>query len=79
MENNIFTVKLIDVILPWNKGKELPSGIFLVLTHVEQNLSKVFAANKKISFETEHAKLILYNLLCAVNFLHTANVMHRDI
>lgn len=22
---------------------------------------------------------ILYNLLCALNFLHTANIMHRDI
>ena len=22
---------------------------------------------------------ILYNLLCAVNFMHSANVMHRDI
>lgn len=27
----------------------------------------------------EHAKIILYNLLCAVNFLHTANVIHRDL
>lgn len=23
--------------------------------------------------------VILYNSLCALNFLHTANVMHRDI
>jgi len=23
--------------------------------------------------------IIMYNLLCAMNFLHTANVMHRDL
>jgi len=22
---------------------------------------------------------ILYNMLCALNFLHSANIMHRDI
>lgn len=26
----------------------------------------------------EHIKLILYNLLCAVKFCHSANVVHRD-
>jgi serine/threonine protein kinase len=27
----------------------------------------------------EHAKIIVYNLLCAVNYLHSANVIHRDL
>lgn len=27
----------------------------------------------------EHAKIIFYNLLCAVNYLHSANVIHRDL
>lgn len=31
------------------------------------------------NFGDEHAKILLYNMLCAVNFLHSANVMHRDI
>lgn len=34
MENNIFTVKLLDIVLPWVKGKPMPSGIFLIMSHV---------------------------------------------
>ena len=26
----------------------------------------------------EHIKLILYNLLCAVKYVHSANLVHRD-
>ena len=34
MDNNIFTIKLLDVVLPWVKNKKLPSGIFIVTTLV---------------------------------------------
>ena len=27
----------------------------------------------------QHIKVILYNMLCAVNFLHSAKIMHRDL
>ena len=27
----------------------------------------------------EHLKLVIYNLLCAVKYCHSANVLHRDI
>lgn len=80
MEDNIFTVKLLDVIMPEESSKdEEPQGIFLVMSHVNQDLAQIFNDNKNISFDMEHAKIILYNLLCAVNFLHTANVLHRDL
>lgn len=26
-----------------------------------------------------HVKIIIYNLLCSLNFIHTAGLMHRDI
>lgn len=29
--------------------------------------------------DEKHVKVILYNLLCAMNFLHQSNVIHRDI
>jgi len=80
MEDNIFTVKLIDVIIPEQDCKEKnPAGIFLVMSHVNQDLAQIFSDNKSISFDMEHAKIILYNLLCEVNFLHTANIIHRDL
>ena len=30
-------------------------------------------------FDESHVTTILYNLLCAVNFLHSTNIMHRDL
>ena len=31
------------------------------------------------SFTLEHALTICYNILCAVNFIHSANIWHRDL
>ena len=30
-------------------------------------------------FDESHVTIILYNLLCAVNLLHSCNIMHRDL
>lgn len=32
-----------------------------------------------VEIDEDHAIVIFYNLLCAVNFIHSANIMHRDI
>jgi serine/threonine protein kinase len=29
--------------------------------------------------EENHIIIIIYNLLCAINFMHSANLIHRDI
>ena len=84
MQENIFTVKLLDVIIPsalpsGSLQGQHPPGIFLVMSHVNHDLSHIFDKKKSISFDMGHAKIILYNMLCAVNFLHTANVLHRDL
>jgi serine/threonine protein kinase len=34
---------------------------------------------KNLVFEEEHALIVLYNTLCALNFLHSAKIIHRDI
>jgi len=30
-------------------------------------------------FCSDHILVIIYNILCAINFLHTCNIVHRDI
>lgn len=80
MENNIFTVKLIDVIIPEiDPTTGIPPAIFIVMSWYDNDLKAVFTAINPPSFDVEHAKIILYNMLCAINYLQTANIMHRDI
>jgi serine/threonine protein kinase len=52
--------------------------IFLVLELGEMDLKKLILKDD-IEFEESHIVTMLYNQLCALNFLHTANIMHRDI
>lgn len=33
----------------------------------------------KSNLQEKHVIIILYNILCALKFLHSANIIHRDI
>ena len=33
----------------------------------------------QVDFDEDHIKYILYNLLCSMKFIHSADIMHRDI
>lgn len=37
------------------------------------------ASKQKITLTNEHLRIIFYNLLCSINFMHTANIIHRDV
>ena len=50
--------------------------IFLIMDCKEMNLNSIFSMLKPDSFSELHVLTITYNLLCALNFLHSANVMH---
>jgi mitogen-activated protein kinase 1/3 len=77
MKSNVFTTKLIDVIASTNLEKL--NYIFIVMEYVDSDLKKVFNSSPNIEFNEDHVITILYNTLCAMHFLHSANVMHRDI
>jgi mitogen-activated protein kinase 1/3 len=77
MKNNVFTTKLLDIIAPTNPDKL--DYMFIVMDHIEQDLKKVFNSSINMSFNDDHVKTIMYNTLCAISFLHSANLMHRDI
>lgn len=57
------------------------SDVFLVMnsTHNHPTLSNLFKNLKEGSFTVDHALTITYNLLCAVNFLNSANLWHGNI
>ena len=56
--------------------------MFLVLEHIQsdlENLMKSIDDANGIEFGEDHLIIAMYNMLCAFNFLHTSNVMHRDV
>lgn len=81
MDGNIFTVKILDVILPVNKKTDLQTFdyLFIVMNWVRRDLNKLLGQINPIKFTEGHSLQILYNLLCCMNFLETANVIHRDL
>lgn len=111
MEENIFSVKLLDIILPKkfesidshvplnnadeetmqhvkrSSTSDLPTMqnmmqitfIFIVMENVQTDIRKMLNSTPKTSLSEEHIVTILYNMLCALNFLHSANLIHRDL
>jgi serine/threonine protein kinase len=83
MEDSIFTTKLHDIIVPTEAYKDINTfdHLFLVMEYVDFDLKKAIEklAVQGEGISNQHIKVILYNMLCAVNFLHTVNIMHRDL
>ena len=81
LKSNIFTTKLFDVVLATGEdgSTESADGIFLIMEFMKHDLKKMLNDISPTDFNQEHIKVITYNTLCAINYLHTANVMHRDI
>ena len=50
----------------------------MVLEFVEMDM-KHLLNSQAVSFRPMHLKVILYNMLCCLNFLHSTGIMHRDI
>lgn len=73
MKENVHTVKIVDLIVT----EEL-RDLFIVMNYVCSDLKNVLRQDQ-IGLSQNHTITILFRLLCALNFLHKANVMHRDI
>lgn len=77
INNGLYTTSLLDIII-----EDDPRNVnyaFIVMEFVDSDLKQVCLTANNIEFSEEHVVTILYNLLCAINFIHSANVMHRDI
>ena len=77
--SNKFTVRLFDVVV---KEDELESGeitsVFLVMDFWEYSLREMLSADVS-NFAEDHLLVLVYNLLCSINYLHGVGVLHRDI
>ena len=68
---------LLDLFAPED---EMSNGdiqnLFMVMRLSEMDLAEFLQTRELQVF---HVKTIFYNLLCALQFLHSANIIHRDI
>ena len=49
------------------------------MTFFDQDFRKLLDSTPKVEISEEHIKVMLYNSLCALKYLHKANIIHRDI
>ena len=70
-----YVVELFDIIEPSNL--ETFTTLYVVLELAESDLKKVIKS--AIHLTLKHIQLVVYNLICAVRYLHSANVLHRDL
>lgn len=70
-------VQLLDVIEPVSMANEQFETLFFVFESVRTDLAWAMATGVELSFE--QAKVLIFNMLCGVNFIHSAGVIHRDL
>jgi len=52
-------------------------NLYVVMEFAESDLKKILKST--INLEILHIQTIVYNLLCAIKYLHESNVIHRDL
>jgi len=70
MENNIFTTQMLDII---TQGDD----VFVVLEHMSNNLKHL--GDLRNDIKEKHIVVIIYNLLCAINFIHKTGLVHMNL
>ena len=68
-------VDLIEICMP--KDPTSFNCIYVVLEYAESDLKKILKSS--IHLEFLHIQTIIYNLLCAIKYLHESKVIHRDL
>ena len=78
------TTKLYDIIIcqesiSKKNGFEF-QNLFMVLEYADTDLRKILnRVPESMSLSMDHVVHIFYNILCAINLIHSSGVMHRDI
>lgn len=69
-------VKVYDVIEPTESSMTFKE-LYFVFEYQKLDLAKMMNAGVKL--QEMNVKIMMFNLLCGLNFIHSAGVVHRDI
>ena len=72
---NILSV--IDVMLPPSTNVLLWKDVYMVSELMDTDLNYVIESGQTIT--TEHVQCFTYQLLCGISYIHSYNVVHRDL
>lgn len=70
-----YVIEIFDMLEPEDHSNF--DTIYIVLRLSESDLKKVIKS--AIHLQIKHISTVVYNLLCALKYLHSANVIHRDL
>ena len=70
-------VQLLDVIEPISPNGERFDTLFFVFESVRADLNWAMMSGVKLTLH--QAKVLIFNALCGLNFIHSAGVVHRDL
>jgi len=68
-------VKLRDIVNPLTVDEF--EDVYLVMEYMQSDLHKIIYSDNQLS--GQHVAYIIYQILCALKYMHTANVIHRDL
>jgi len=71
-------VSLLDVVPPATHERDSYDSMYLVMPRLEGTLKKLIAS-KHSKMHDYHRMFIVFQMLCALQHLHSAGVIHRDL
>ena len=74
-----FIPHLVDVITPEVPDYSQIESVFLIMEFEEVDLRVFMQKGQGLAFGKDHLMTVIYNILCALSYCHSSNVIHRDI
>lgn len=68
-------IQLIEILPPTDP--ENFTTLYVIMEYAESDFKKILKSN--IFLEILHIQTMVYNLLCAIKYLHDSDVIHRDL